>query len=69
MKRVGARLIERVTCANAHAWSWRPVKCWQCGKRTWWIEVNFEAATHRGRCTRLVDDEYFAALAAPMEDV
>ena len=56
-----ARLIERVTYAEDHIWTWRPAKCWMCGERTWWKEINFEAATHRGRCTRRATAEYLVA--------
>lgn len=44
-------LIERVTRARDHIWTWHPRPCWQCGRRCWWVEINFEAVIHRGACT------------------
>jgi hypothetical protein len=61
MKYWVARLIGRLTYADNHMWTWSPKRCWQCGKRTWWKEINFEAPTHRGKCTRRAYAEYFAA--------
>lgn len=58
-----ARLIERVTRARGHMWAWWPAACWRCGRRTNWVEVNYQARLCRGRCTREVDAEYFAACA------
>lgn len=59
-----SRLIERVMRARDHIWSWRRRPCWQCGRRTRWVEVCFETHIHRGLCTRKADKEYFESLAA-----
>jgi hypothetical protein len=57
-----AWLIERVTRARDHIWAWRPASCWHCGRPTHWVEINYEARLHRGRCTREKDAEFHAAL-------
>lgn len=56
-----ASLIMRVTYAEDHVWAWRPGPCWQCGRPTHWVEVHFEAPTHRGRCTRDATQGWIAA--------
>ena len=57
-----ARRIERLTGARNHIWVWRPRRCWNCDRWTWWTEINFEAALHRGACTKTKDDAYWDAL-------
>jgi hypothetical protein len=59
-----ARSIEWATGARDHIWTWRRAQCWQCGKPTHWVEINYEAHTHRGRCTEAADAEFWAACAS-----
>lgn len=58
-----SQLIERVTKAHSHIWSWRTGACFRCGKQTHWTEINYETRLHRGQCKRELDNDYFAALA------
>ncbi len=39
---------------------WVPYErdCWHCGQPTTWIDVDFEAALHPGRCSEAKWDEY-----------
>lgn len=52
-----ATLIHRVTDTEDHVWAWRARPCFQCGRRTHWVELHLEGPLHRGRCTR----EWWAA--------
>jgi hypothetical protein len=36
--------------------------CWQCGKPTHWVEVNFETQLCLGACNEAARAEYAAAL-------
>lgn len=67
---ISARLIESLTFARSHIWTWNPNQCIQCERRTWWIEINYGAPMHRGACTDKTDAEADAcAFFRSMDDL